>query len=287
MWQLQKVADEGTGEPYIARFWAGMLELRDLVLRHRSAGDQEFEQRRKHFDDRYSPVLDALGAARKHSAAIQALVSTHKQKVSEGTIISRQRNALQINETINIELQEQVSAFLSAAARAAKLSQDLLTYLDLNVGFLFQKDSKFAAGVERLRAEGQSQLADYLQATRLTWSNTLLERRHALEHKGWRLPDLRYIDQPNGVVLAVEPDVDGRPVSEYVATMLDRLLVFVEDMLVLAVQRGIADIGDLIDIPKESRTPAEFRRFRFGLPALQPNEPFWRLGYDSRPFNDR
>jgi hypothetical protein len=36
MWQLQKIADEGTGEPYIARLWAGAMELRDLILRHRA-----------------------------------------------------------------------------------------------------------------------------------------------------------------------------------------------------------------------------------------------------------
>ena len=73
MWQIQKVADEGTSEPYVARLWSGALELRDLLLRQQAESDHDFEIRGKHFDDRYQPVLDALGAARKHAARVRCV----------------------------------------------------------------------------------------------------------------------------------------------------------------------------------------------------------------------
>ncbi len=286
MWQIQKVADEGTAEPYIARLWAGACELRDLLLQHQAADDADFARRRKHFADRYSPVLDALGAARKHAKAIQALLGAHKAKIAAGSVVSRQRNALQISETIGLELQEHVAAFLSAAARATKLLQELLSCLDTDIGYLFQKQPKFVAALERSRAAGESELADYLESTRSGWSETLLERRHALEHKGWRLPEVRYVEQRDSSVLAAEPEVDGRPVSGFVSTVLERVLAFAEDMLAFAVQRGIADIGDLIDIPKEDRNPGNVTRFRFGVPALQLHERFWRLRYSQYGFSD-
>lgn len=284
MWQIQKVADEGTSEPYVARLWSGAIELRDLLLRHQAASDRDLEIRRRHFDDRYRPLLDALGAARKHAARVRELIATHTAKVSTGAIVSRQRNALQIDETIHIELQEEVAAFLSSSARATKSVQVLTGYLGLEIGFLFQQPQKFAAVLERLQATGDVELAEYLQLTRTGWSELLIERRHALEHQGWRLPDMRYIEQPDGMVRAVEPDVDGLPVSEFVARMTNHLLGFVEDLIALAVQRGIADIGDLIDIPPGERDEAHVKRFRFGVPALQPTERFWRLQYSTKGF---
>ena len=286
MWQIQKVADEGSAEPYVARLWVGAFELRDILLRHWAADDADYGGRRQHFDDRYGPVFDALGAARRQARAIQELLASHKQKIAAGSIVSRQRNVVQISETITVPLQEHMAAFLSAAARAARLLQDLLSYLDIEIGFLFQKQPRFLEGLERLRAAGQAELAEYLDSTRRGWSETLIERRHALEHKGWRLPDVRYAEQPDVALLVVEPEVDGRPLTEFVATMLDRLLGFVEDMLAYSVQKGITDIGDLIDTPKQNRDPANVKRFRFGLPALQPDEGFWRLRYSERGFHN-
>lgn len=284
MWQLQKVADEGTTEPYIARLWSGAFELRDLLLRHLARGDQDFEVRRRHFDERYQPLLDALGAARRNGSRIRTLLQEHKSQVAAGTIVSRQRNALQINETIHAELQEQFGGFLSAAARATKVTQEVSTYLGINIGFLFQQPPKFQAGLAQLRASGDLELAEYLSRTRSGWSEVLIERRHSLEHKGWRLPDVRYIERPGGQVEVLEPEVDNQSVSEFATVMTSHLLGFVEDMLALAVQRGLAGTGDLIDTPIESRDPAHVRRFRLGVPALQPNDRFWRLRYSELGF---
>lgn len=286
MWQVQKIADEGTGEPYIARLWSGAMELRDLLLREHALSDLDFAVRRRHFDERYQPLLDGLSASRKHSASVGELVAGHKARVATGAVISRQRNALQINETIHIELQEQVAAFLSSAARATKAVHVLMSYLGLDIGFLFQKRQEFASALEHLRATGDVELANYLELTRSGWSEVLIERRHSLEHKGWRLPDLRYVEQPDGTVRLVEPEVDGQAVSTFVARMTNHLLGFAEDLLALAVQRGIARVGDLIDIPPEHRNPVHVKRFRFGVPALQPRERFWRLKYEDNGFYD-
>jgi hypothetical protein len=162
--------------------------------------------------------------------------------------------------------------------------QALMAYLGLEIGFLFQQPQRFASAIERLRDTGDVELADYLQLTRSGWSEGLIERRHALEHKGWRLPDMQYIEQPDGTVRVLEPDVDRQLVSEFVTGMTNHLLGFVEDLIALAVQRGIADVGDLIDIPPEERDEAHVKRFQFGVPALQPTKRFWRLRYSENGF---
>jgi len=42
MWQLQKIADEGTAEPFVARLWAGVLDLRDVLLRHKAPSEADY-----------------------------------------------------------------------------------------------------------------------------------------------------------------------------------------------------------------------------------------------------
>lgn len=254
-WQARKVADEGTAEPYIARLWGGACELRDLLLEHQAGGKADLAIRRRDFDKRYSPVLDALGAARTQARAIRGLVNAHRERVAAGVATSRERKALHVNETIDLELQNYLAAFLSAAARATKLLQELVAYLGIDIRCLFQKESPFEAALETLRADGDCQLAEYLASTRVRWSQTLMHRRNALEHEGWRLLDVRYVEGPGESVTVLEPQVDGMAVSDFSAYILGQTLAFVEDMVALCVQRGIADIGNLIDIPKDQRDP--------------------------------
>jgi len=279
------VADEGSAEPYIARLWAGACELRDLLLEHQANGKADLAVRRKQFDELYGPVLDALGAARTQARTIRGLVSAHRERVAAGVAISRERKALHVNEAIDLELQNCLAAFLPAAARAAKLLQELVAYLGMDIRCLFQKESVLEAALERLRVDGDSQLAEYLASARVRWSQTLMHRRNALEHEGWRLPDVRYVEEPSGSVSVLEPQVDGVAVSDFVAYILGQTLAFVEDMLALCVQRGIADVGNLIDIPKDQRDPGNVKRFRFGSPVLQPHEHFWELRYNEGGFD--
>jgi len=273
------VADEGSAEPYIARLWAGVCELRDLLLRHQAKSEEHLAGCRRQFDELYVPVLDAMGAARTQARAIRDLVSAHKERVAAGVAISRDRNALHVNETIDLDLQNRLAAFLSAAARAAKLLQGVVAHLGTDIHCLFQKKSAFEAALEKLRVDGDYQLAEYLASTRAGWSETLTQRRNALEHEGWRLPDGRYVEEPSGSVTFLEPQIDGIAVSHFVEHMLGQVLAFVEDMVALCAQRGIADVGGLIDIPKDQRDPGDAKRFRFGVPVLQPHEHFWELRY--------
>jgi len=286
MWQLQKIADEGTAEPFIARLWTGVLDLRDVLFRHKTSSEADYVAHCRCFDDLYIPVLEALSSARQHSRAIKELIGNHRAKLASGSIVSYQQHAVQINESIGSSLHKEFSGFLSTAVRAAKLFQHVLSYLNVNVDFLFQKPQRFTKGLTQLHTAGMTELADYLDKTRSGWSDTLVQRRNNLEHEGWRLPDVRYIQKPSGVVTVIEPEVDGRPVTEFVSYMQDRLFAFVEELLAYAVQRGIAGFADVVEIPKEKRDPKNVIRFRVSVSAIEPEACFWRLRYNERGFQD-
>ena len=64
--------------------------------------------------------------------------------------------------------------------------QDVFAVLNASIGFLFQKQAPFEAGLASLEKSDPA-LAEYLRRTR-TWSERLLDCRNAVEHEAWILP---------------------------------------------------------------------------------------------------
>jgi hypothetical protein len=283
-WTIQKFMDEGAQEPFVARLWSGVFELRDLVMRQRAADDKEYEQLRRQFDDLYSPILDALASARQAQKRIVALVQSHRAKLASGEIVSYQANALELAESIALPLQEDFSAFLVAAVRATKTLQTVLRWLGVDIACLFAKLANFEAGLAALSSGGQQVLADYLREVRAGWSERLIERRNAQEHQGWRLPDVSYSPPWVKPVQMKEPEVDGQPVSDYVTEMLAHVLALTEELIAYAVQRGIGLLGTLAEIPPAEREFDHPKRFFFTVPALQPQARVWTLRYSASGF---
>jgi hypothetical protein len=284
MWTIQKFMDEGTQEPFVARFWSGIFELRDLALRPRTSDNKEYDRLRRQFDDLYTPVLDALGTARDAQKRIAGIVTSHRAKLASGEIVSYQANALELAESITLPLQQDFSSFLSAAARAVRTLQTLLRFFDVDVGCLFAKSAKFEAGFKALAAGGDGVLPDYLRDVRRGWSERLIGRRNAHEHEGWRLPDVGYSPPAVTPVQMKEPAVDGQAVSEYTAEMLGHVLAFTENLIAYAVQRRIPPPGTLAEIPPAERDPEHPKRFFLTVPALQPEAQVWSLKYSARGF---
>jgi hypothetical protein len=283
MFVMQGGINEGTGSPYLARLFLGVYEMRDMVMNHVvRTGHYEW---RKQFDDLYAPVHDAISSARNHSARVLELVTTHRGKIDSGAIVSYQRNAVEIHESISQPLGESFATFLSSAGRATKLHQNVLKFLGLDLGMLYTSPTNFQAGIEGLRRGGEDLLADYLEATRAGWSEQLIKRRNDLEHGPWRLQDVLIRPGPGGVPQMVEPDVDGVPVSTWVADMLAHFLAFVEETTAYAVQRALAPgHAALIEIPPEMIDPAIKRRFLVSWPVVEPGARVWRLQYSPAGF---
>ena len=73
MFRIQKIADEDPSDPFYARLWIGILDLREKALRCQCK-PEDFEQARVKLDDSYDPVFKALGASRTAMNNIQHVV---------------------------------------------------------------------------------------------------------------------------------------------------------------------------------------------------------------------
>jgi len=271
---VQKMSDEGATSPYIARLFMGILRLRDLVYLE--------ERDRDKFDNLFEAVSSQLTDARTAVREIISVWEIHAAQVSAGDIARVEAQAIHINENIDKPLRQLVEGFLNSAVRALKHGmQSLATELRTDIGFLFKKQNTFDNGIAALRLRDPL-LADYLLQVR-SWSEPLITARNDIEHTGWTLPRVTY-RETNGSVLANEPEVRGRPVSDFVAVSLDRLCCFVEEVTVHCLQQKMTSEISIAEIPIGDRIPEAPERFR--VTVVAGGSPRWELSYHDAKFED-
>lgn len=270
-WTLQKVADEGSSSPFMARLMIGMLRLRDTVS---EALDRE------RFDEPYDFVIKSLVSSRDAMRQLTKVWEDHERKVGEGEVAHVRGNALQIDESVDRELGQEADAFLNAASRVLKKGmQDVARVLGVNIGFLFQKEGAFETGVNALQSSDPA-LADYLRQAR-TWSEAVQRARNAVEHEGWTLPRVKYA-RASDKIKAIEPEIMGKPATEFVAFTFDRLACFVEEVTAHLLKLKLGTLTTLTEVPLVER-PAEIPE-RFRLTLTHGGMSAWVIVYHSSSF---
>jgi hypothetical protein len=273
---IVKLSNEGTSSPFTARLLFGVLNLRDHAVN--SLEDRvQADYLRDAFDEQYSPVLQALTAARQAASELVQLVRGHAERVGTGEIVRFDGEALHIDESIDGTVRGRLVSLLNQGVVALKGLQRPLRLLGLDIGCLFQKEAKFADGVATLRAAGLDEVATYLEQVRSRWSEEFINLRIGFEHEGQTLSKFRYGRLPTGQVVVVAPEVHGVPVTEYARLTVNRLAVFIEEMLTYAFQRMFRAPMVVIEIPPAQRDPANVQRFTL-YPAF-PNVEAWTLSY--------
>ena len=273
-WVVQKFTDDGSSSPFMARLYMGILRLRDVVFPDRANRDA--------FDKPYHFVMETLLNTRTASQDITQMVAEHFNKLAKGEVGQLRGHKIHIEQTIDKELRKEVENVLNGAVRALKQGMpDVTKALQVNIGFLFKKQYHFEKGVAALE-KSDPLLAAYLRENR-KWSERLIASRNAIEHEGWILPKVRYMEA-SGIIRAEEPEVSGQKVSEFVKFIMDRLNCFVEDVTAHCLQAEMPEDISVTEIPISQREAELPERFRLTL--TEGGMPVWRLSYHLSKFEE-
>lgn len=283
----KKASDEGTSSPFQARLFFGILELRDQLFLLGSDYPEKAEKARK-FDQSFQPVLEAAQATRDAAREVVTSIDTHTKAIEVGRAVQFRKNQFDILETIDVPLGQSVDKLIDQSVVAIKtgLQKMLKDQLDLDIDFLFQKETPFVTGIANLLSNGEKTLANYLEAVRNTWLSDLLQLRNDHEHHGWNLGGLQYHSVEQSILVVKLPVVLELPVDKFARFTANRVLLFIENMLAHAIQRNRNDWYPvyLAEIPIEQRDPRNVQRFRLSTKSLYELPP-WELKYqDSMDF---
>jgi len=272
---IQKMANEGTSVPFIARMYLGLMRLRDVIY---SDHKERFD-----FDRVLDQTYSALMAARTAAKEISKMWGAHSRKVKSGEIARLERGNIHVDEDLSRDLRRHVESFVYSAARAFKEGMKAFgREMGKDISFMFQKQAAYLRSLQVLQAT-DPELADYLRETRTSWSQRLIQTRNAIDHEGWALARIEYKAR-NGRVEAIQPLIDGQPTVEFVEFMLDRLSCFVEDFTAHCLQCRMPQGVTITEIPLAER-PAECPE-RFRLTLRQGGLPEWRILYRISTFDN-
>ena len=271
---VQRIGDEGTTSPFVARLMMGVMGLRDAVYDD-AAG-------RRHFDDLYEPVLSGLRSARESCQAIVKQWEEHRARVQSGAVVTMAGRKIHINEHIDSALKRDLESFLNTTVRTMKHSMQVLAEdCGIEIGFLFQKESSFQAGIAKARASDPV-LADYLAGTR-QWSEPLVLVRNNLEHGTIPSPKVSYI-VGSSPVRAEEPQFEGKPIIGFTNEVVDRVCCFVEEMTVFCLMKNLPRsfaITEVLVAERDASSPE-----RFHLTVTPGGRHPWALSVHTRRFNE-
>jgi hypothetical protein len=279
-YQIKKVSDEGSSSPFISRLFMGMLDFRDQLFLLDAEGQQR-QMMQAHFDQQFKPMYEAAQGTRDAAIKARELVDSHLVAIQSGEAIQYRGNQYDILATIDIPLSQAVDQLIDQSIIATKtgLQNILKDPLNLDIGFFFQNDKEFGSGINDLRTSGENDLAQYLQDVRDNWHSKLQNLRVQHEHNGWFLDIIEYrLTAPSRVALNL-PTVLGMPIDDFVLKTANRVLLFIENMMVFALQRYCHQYPIfVVEIPRERRNPMDPRRFRLAPKGLDSSSP-WVIAY--------
>jgi hypothetical protein len=231
-------------------------------------------------------TISGLGT---RDAAVEAgrLVTAHLDAIQNGQAVRFRANQYDILQTIDIPLSQAVDKLIDQGIVAIKTGlQDILRDpLGLNIGFLFQKEPPFREGIAVLRASGENDLAQYLEDVRVGWLSHFQKLRNQHEHHGWSLGCLQYQRAGPSAVVVNLPTILRLPVDQYARRTANGVLLFLENVMVYAMQRhwqcqypAFEYPVFVAEIPEDQRDPQNPQRFQLAARGLHPTPP-WAISY--------
>lgn len=255
-----KVTDEGTSEPFIARMYFQIFELRDAGFRE--------EETRLGFDGCYSPVLQSLSECRQAFRSAMTIIEKHLKDIQEGTVVRRTGDVVHIDQSIDLALGQAVKDFFIKGEMAVQGLTGLSDFIDdLRLGALFGKEKKFEKEKAKVlaspRGQRHSWFLDYVESSRNGWYAEFNNVRNAIEHRGFVLSRVRYICQDDGVkVLLPVLDNMDTPLADALTIFWKCLFDFVETVVVHVLATNLRPPLIIEEIPKDRRDATKPIRYR-------------------------
>ncbi len=175
-----------------------------------------------------------------------------------------------------------IGTFLSRVIAGLKGTQHITSELGVDIGLFFAPKEKYAKWLLGLRGN-HPLLAEYLDAVRHGWSESLIARRGVLKHRGWILDRVdnaidSSVTPPR--VRIIEPQIDGFAVTEYAEIMGARAFAFTENVVAYACKSAIKPPLTVMEIDQAHRDQRAPKRFTLGIPGVGPfGTAEWILRY--------
>jgi hypothetical protein len=173
---------EGTGEPFIARVFLGLIEMARNNFSH---------QDKSAFDERFTGTLNPALELRQALVSIRKLIASHKEALQKGTIVRKAQVDPLLSERIDNPLRSYTVRFLEMADAIIKNLPLTMKFFMINIEHLADREQRFSKDCERNEAK-HAELVAYLKKLRPSLLD-IVEQFRKMRVEGWNLSNVKYI----------------------------------------------------------------------------------------------
>lgn len=267
--EVREMGIEGTGEPFIARVFLGLVDMASNTLS---------QQDKNAFDDRFMGTLNPALGLRSALLNIRKLIASHREALQKGTIVRKAQPDPLLSERIDNPLRSHTVNFLEMAGAIIKGLPSTMKFFEINVDYMADREQRFAKGCERNEGK-HPELVSYLRKLRLSLLD-IDEQFRKMRVEGWNLSNVKY-KVSDDVVSMVEPLIGSEPIREYIERVFSVLALTIEEVIMYGFQNSLDGPLAIAEIPLEQRDPANAQRFKR---TLRGSEPTWQLKWTSKGF---
>jgi hypothetical protein len=260
---------EGTAEPFISRIMAGIMGLAQSLS----------QTEKTEFDERYSATLNPAVQMRNAYRKIKDTIKDHQAALAKRSIVRKSVGPEPLlTERIDTQLRNSTNLFLEMAHQALQGIPVSMKFFKINIDFLTDNEKRFAIGCEKYEAK-MPEVVAFLRKLRPIWID-LNEQFKKQRFGSWTLPAVRYEIHEN-VVSMTEPQVEGKPVTEYVNGIYNVVALAIEELVAYGFQSMPDQILAIAEIPLGERNPIMAERFKR---TMRGYELLYELKWTGRSF---
>lgn len=252
---VRKISDIGTSEPWSARMWFGILQIRDHALKAgERRGELECEEKSKPFDKVYRPLISNLEDAYNSLTNLEKLIAQHEKDLLDNKVLRITENQHTVEHPIDQEVKILFRAFVNSLATALKQLQHVCMTIDdsLDFGFLFMKPENFDKKVAEIEKQNNVLLGllPVIKEFRPLSNEIIVCNRNPIEHPedGFMLPDIEYDFEQKKIL-------NDFYSQEKMRFYWENSWRFCEIMIVSAFALQIKHPWGIVEIPQEERDP--------------------------------
>ncbi|MCX6810078.1 MAG: SEC-C metal-binding domain-containing protein, partial [Candidatus Berkelbacteria bacterium] len=254
---LVKTSDLGSADPFIARMYMQIFEIRDLIF--------PTDKDRREFDEYYTPVLQNLMEARLVKDRCVELVNKHRQDLKSGKVTRVENKTLTVMESIDDNLNIWFKDFFIRGYIANQNIIRLAKFIGFKISFIFKNDQDFDEESKKFLKNnpngGMKFLVDMVSKDRKEWFSQFVEIRTKIEHSGFQVPCLQYRINEKSEPIALEPTFGEMDIESYIDLMWNNLFPFCEDVIVFLLSSKLPEEFAVKHIPVSAREKSKPIRY--------------------------
>lgn len=265
---LRLAYKHGTNDPFMARVLFQILNIRDYIYKNKE---------RNEFDKKHTTVFQNLFEAKIAKERCQQFIKEHSEKIKTNQICEYKPEdpVIRINETIDTELNMVFKDFFIRGRIAFDGLIKLAGFMGYNISFAFSNEKKYLEKREKFLSQNSDnkyqKFCEMIDGNRKAWHSTFIKIRDAIEHDGFKLPEIEYVLDKDDRIKAIYPTINSQGIEIILEICWINLFHLCEDIIVFLLSTKLRDPLIIISIPEDKRDPSHPVKYKVTIKNLPTN----------------